>query len=265
MPPRSVRERWNNLEKDVVVVHQMPKGKTCPSPSPFPLKLETFLRIAGVKYENDWKYWRSSKGKTPWITVNKKDIADSQLSMEFVRKNMDKDINSHLTPEEAAIARGFQVTLDERFYWCMALDRFVFNQGKNFPDLVDFGMPMFLFKAFIKYNMIPTVKKQAHGHGIGRHTDEEIKKIARDDLKSFANYLGNKPFLMGDTPTEVDCSLFAMLCMVLFTTPDDDFLKIYLEKEHQNLVDYVTRMKEKYWPDWDDCLAGAKPADADKK
>ena len=69
MAPRAVRERWNNIGKDVVVVHQFNKGLTCPSPSPFPIKLETFLRIAGIKYENDHEYWRSKKGKSPWITA----------------------------------------------------------------------------------------------------------------------------------------------------------------------------------------------------
>jgi hypothetical protein len=31
-----------NYPKDVVILHQFPRGLRCPSPSPFPLKLETW-------------------------------------------------------------------------------------------------------------------------------------------------------------------------------------------------------------------------------
>jgi len=38
-------------DKKVIVVHQFPRGKNCPSPSPFPLKVETFLRMNKIEYE----------------------------------------------------------------------------------------------------------------------------------------------------------------------------------------------------------------------
>ena len=33
------REEWNSAGKDVVVLHQLPRATTCPSVSPFPLKV----------------------------------------------------------------------------------------------------------------------------------------------------------------------------------------------------------------------------------
>ena len=34
----------------VIVLHQFPRGKNAPSPSPYPLKVETFLRMTKLPY-----------------------------------------------------------------------------------------------------------------------------------------------------------------------------------------------------------------------
>ena len=40
-----------------------------------------------------------SSGKTPWITVNGKDVSDSQLAIEYLEKELEKSLNDHLKPE----------------------------------------------------------------------------------------------------------------------------------------------------------------------
>jgi len=35
----------------VLILHNWPRGRNTPCISPFPLKLETFLRVFGIKYE----------------------------------------------------------------------------------------------------------------------------------------------------------------------------------------------------------------------
>lgn len=37
--------------KDVVILHQFPRGLNLPSISPFALKLETYLRMAEINYQ----------------------------------------------------------------------------------------------------------------------------------------------------------------------------------------------------------------------
>ena len=239
--------------KDVVVIHQFPKGKVLHSASPFVIKLMTFLKIAGIDYVCDHKNWKGPKGKTPWITINGKNVADSQLAIEYLMKALDKNINSHLSPEEAAVERVFQVTIDDRFYWCGAIDRFIFNDPLNFQKIGTMPVPKFLEPLFVKRVVAPTIKKQSHAHGLGRHTDEEIKKIALGDMKAFSDYLGNKPYLMGEKPTVVDCTLFGFMAATLWTLPESDFLTAALKKDYPNLVSYTERIKEKYWSTWDEC------------
>ena len=57
-------------------------------------------------------------------------MSDSQLAIEYLEKELEKSLNDHLSPEHKAVARAFQVTLDDRFAWCLAIDRLVYGQGK---------------------------------------------------------------------------------------------------------------------------------------
>ena len=46
------RKKWASVERDKVVLHQFSRSSTVtPSPSPFVLKLETYLRMAKIPYE----------------------------------------------------------------------------------------------------------------------------------------------------------------------------------------------------------------------
>ena len=37
-------------EKQLIILHQFPRGKNAPSPSPYPIKVETFLRMNKIAY-----------------------------------------------------------------------------------------------------------------------------------------------------------------------------------------------------------------------
>ena len=45
-----LKAEWSRAGKDVVVLHMFNRARDCPNPSPFPLKLETWLRIHDIKY-----------------------------------------------------------------------------------------------------------------------------------------------------------------------------------------------------------------------
>ncbi len=56
----------------------------------------------------DFEEPMSKKGKTPWITLNSVDVADSQLSIEYITRELGIDIESNLTEEEKAVSRAFR-------------------------------------------------------------------------------------------------------------------------------------------------------------
>ena len=59
----------------------------------------------------------SSKGKSPWLTYNGKDIADSQMCIEFLMKEFNVDFNTHLSPLEKSQARAYFKLVEESMRW----------------------------------------------------------------------------------------------------------------------------------------------------
>lgn len=67
--------------------------------------------------KNDFDEPMGPKGKTPWMTLNGVDTADSQLCIELLASKFKKDHSFHLTDEEKAVARAIQIMAEEHLYW----------------------------------------------------------------------------------------------------------------------------------------------------
>ncbi|EFX86930.1 GST-N-Metaxin-like protein [Daphnia pulex] len=246
-----MKKRGNDIGQDVVVLHQLDRGVFTPNISPFPLKLETYLRMANIPYQNDFKNPIGPKGKTPWITLNGVDYSDSQLCLEMLAKRFQKDFSSHLSAEEQAVARSLQIMAEEHFYWLIVLQRFVYTKGKtlfqiqtSLPSILRLMMPIIARK----------VKSQTQAQGMGRHTKEEAIEMGMKDLRAMSTFLGTKPYFMGEKPTEMDCSMFGILAQVVWSLPGSSF-ESHMNGEFLNLRSFCNRMKSKFWPDWDQCLS----------
>lgn len=100
-----------------VILHQFPPTNLVASPSPPCLKLETFLRMTRIPYENEYGLKFSKKGKIPWIEFNGQEIADSNFCIQFLKREFKVDIDSHLTNTEKAIAHSIRTMLEENTYW----------------------------------------------------------------------------------------------------------------------------------------------------
>ena len=89
------------------------------------------------------------------------------------------------------------------------------------------------------------------------HTPAEIIALGTRSIAAIAEFLGTKPFLMGNEPTGIDATIFAFVAGTLcphFKTP----LRTAAER-HPNLSRYVARMTARYYPDRGE-IAGCKAA-----
>lgn len=243
------RKKWNDVGQDIVVLHMFPRGRFCPNLSPFVLKLETYLRMAEVPYQVDFEEPLGPKGKSPWISLNGEEIGDSQLIMEMLGPKYGKDFSSHLSTEQLAIARAMRIMIEDHFLWCLAVWRFDVDAGKAFLNSIEAPYILRFVIALFRRRIVGASRVQ----GLGRHSHEEVMEMGRKDLKALSLCLGEKPFLMGDKPTEVDCALFGFLAQVVWNSAGSPYLQM-LETECINLQAYCHRIKERYWPDWGQCL-----------
>src|SRR5205823_7016158 len=79
-----------------------------PDPSPFVMKAEVLLKMAGLPYRTDDTGFRSApKGKLPYIDDDGERIADSTFIRLHVEKKYGFDFDRGLDQEHRAVALAF--------------------------------------------------------------------------------------------------------------------------------------------------------------
>ncbi|CAC5358794.1 unnamed protein product [Mytilus coruscus] len=240
---------------DTVILHQIGRGPYAPSLTPYAIKLETYLRMAKIPYENVHSFTYSKKGKVPWIEYNGETIPDSEFCIEHLNNKLGIDLDKDFTAKERGIARAFQKMLEESTYWSFVLDRWSYD--KDWAAFKAMKVP-----TLTGYLIRRDMKKMSYAHGMGRHSSDEVYHIMELDLKAVSDFLGNRKFLLGDKPCQADCSVFGFIGNAYwqsFGSPVESRIK-----EYRNLCDYCERMKETFWPDWDECITHGYTKEATK-
>ncbi|ODM93960.1 hypothetical protein Ocin01_12723 [Orchesella cincta] len=240
--------RWNTSPKDVVILHGFPPAKALPNLSPYIMKVETYLRLANLRYTLDKKDYFGPKGKSPWITLNGQHIADSEFIIEFLGKKFEKNFSQKSSDLQLATANVVRTMLEEFFTCVLGLERMIYNDYSKFSSLANIPLPFY-------YYMRHMIKTRFWEQGIGRHSQEEVTQIMTKKLQAVSTLLGNQKFFGGDEICEDDCGIFAVLAQCLWGLPDNSVYEKLMNGECSNLKEYCLRIKEKLWADWDHCLA----------
>lgn len=231
-----------------------------PDPSPFVMKAETLLRIAGLPYRTDTTgLSKAPKGKLPYIDDDAEFVADSTFIRWHLEKKYGIDFDRGLSPEQRAAAWALEKMAEDQLYWTIVDARWTddanFEKG---PRTFFKGAPAPL-RPFIITIIRRRVRNTLHAHGMGRHSREEIVRLGTRSIDAMADYLGNNPFFMGPAPTGVDATMFAFAAMTFcrhFETP----LRTAAER-HDNLRRYVGRMTARYYREMGE-IAGCKAIEA---
>jgi glutathione S-transferase len=221
-----------------------PLIKGTPNPGPFCIKLETALRLAGVAYETSLVRNPSEgpKGKAPFVEIDGERIGDSTLILQKLKDEQGVDLDLRLTPRERAQSHALQRMMEERLYMVLVYSRWI--EPGNWAKLrqIFFGaMPMPL-RFLVPRAARKRVRRNLHGHGIGRHSREEIYALGASDLAAISTVLGDKPFLFGEHPTLADATAFGLLVSII--GPDFESPLQTSALGHANLVSYTERMGE---------------------
>lgn len=250
-----------DFAQDVVYLYQFTRTPVIPSLSPFCLKAETWLRIAGLKYENvDHKLkLRSKKGQLPFVEINGQEIADSSFIIKQLTAKFDKDLDAPLSSEQRNIAHAMISMIENHLLWVFATIR-----SRNVKQMIQAykldlqhalgsKLPAPLLNFAFKMKLKNSMTKRVKAHGLGVHTPEEIEEFGRCDLKVLSDMLADKPFFFGDDPSMLDVVAFANVAQILFMDKEVSFpMRDWIEENCTNLVGLVNRIKERFYPDWDE-------------
>ncbi|KAJ3126486.1 hypothetical protein HK098_007468 [Nowakowskiella sp. JEL0407] len=241
--------------KDVVVLHQLPRPpfKGYPNFSAPCMKLETYLRMTGVKYiVKEVLPSTGPKKKVPYITLNGETIADSQLIIWHLQKIKlpgYTDIDAHLTTDEKILVDSVRLLAEEILYRHIGWERWANPKNAKatrdsiFHD-IPFPMRYLVFSIVQKNNT-----KASQMHGFGRFTHSEQLQFSFRAIDRLSELLGDKRYMLGDKPCSLDAIVFGELMDVTKAheywpdIPTGGYLKT-----KENLVKYVQRMFNEYFP-----------------
>ncbi len=223
-----------------------------PNVSPACMKLETWLRITGVPYERaPLDIANAPKGKVPYIIEQDGTrIGDSTLIVEHLKAARGTDPDAGLSAEQRAVATAFRRMLKEHFYWVIIHERY--KDERNWPQYrqLIIGMLDCLpeeHRAAGTDQYRKMFLEQLQAQGLGRHSAEDVHRLGKEDLVAVSDYLGAKPFFLGERPTTVDATLYAYVGSMLgmgLDSPVKDF-----GRSRENLVRYCQRMHERFFPE----------------
>ncbi|KAK3859175.1 hypothetical protein Pcinc_034686 [Petrolisthes cinctipes] len=110
-----------DFEKDVVYLYQFTRTPVLPSLSPYCLKVETWLRLSDLKYENvDHKMkYKSKKGQLPFVEVNGEEIADSAIIIKELGSRYNCEMDSALSAEQRNVAHATVSMIENHFAWVL--------------------------------------------------------------------------------------------------------------------------------------------------
>ena len=221
---------------------------TLPDPSPFCLKVDAYLRAAGIAFETraGLQYMRKApKGKLPYIEDDGQVIADSAFILEHLKRKYGDPLDGALTPEQRATSHAFIKMMDENLYWCVVHSRWI--DPALWPTIRHsfFGAMPLPARIMVPVLAQRQVKQALHMHGLGRHSAEDILGIAKRDLTALSDFLGEKEYFHGAGPTTLDTTAYGFLAGIII--PPFQCALSDAARGYPNLVRFVERFRERYY------------------
>merc|ERR1712088_1012072 len=208
---------------------------TIPCLSAMQLKLESWLKFHGIKYENVQEKenlpasallpMQSNDYLTTLATKEEKMVMPMELDAE--QKNI----------QHAMISLAEKNIHFAILSWqCSNLENTLKGYNINLQTYLNSKAPLALLKLFFKNNFCKSGMKMVKSNGFSQTTTEELDQPAKNDLKVLAEMLGEKEFFFGNAASLLDLVVFSHLAQV--TVVDESAtcpLRDHIKAEHENL------------------------------
>ncbi len=233
----------------MITLHQFPPALGLPNASPFCLKLELYLRMANLPYRNAYtlELHKAPKGKLPWIDDDGVALADSGLIIDYLKRKYGDPLDGDLSPLQRAQALAITRLVEEHLYWTVLHDRWISEAGWALTGPGFFGGMPWPLRAIVPIVARRGIRAELRGHGMGRHTPEQIHALGTADVDALSELLGDQPYFLGAQATSVDAVAGAFLANILMV-PLETPVKA-AAAGHANLVAYCRRVAQRYFPE----------------
>jgi glutathione S-transferase len=235
-----------------ITLYQFKPMGGLPNPSPFCMKLETYLRMSGLPHtvETMTSMKKSPTGKAPVVEIDGVVMADSGVIINHLERTHGHPVDGKLTLAQRAESLAFQRMIEEHLYWVALYARWIDpdHTAERRPVIGEIiGMPAWMMSfmgGFIERGMMKRMK----AHGLGLHGAEGIWQMGIADIQALSQWLGNRTWGFNDTPTTFDACLASMIALITRTGWENPLTRA--TQKHPNLVAHAERMMARYFPEF---------------
>ncbi|MGH8813657.1 MAG: Tom37 metaxin N-terminal-like domain-containing protein, partial [Advenella sp.] len=154
----------------MMLLYQFERTWGIPNLSHFCCKMETYLRMADIKYTVKATLpLFAPKRKLPYIEDGDLKLADSRFIIRHLKAKY-KDLDEGLTPAESALSLAMQRLLEEHLFWATMYSRWQYTDANwqvNKKAIFSVMPPGIRDLAAVYYRH--RIQRQILGHGTGRH------------------------------------------------------------------------------------------------
>jgi glutathione S-transferase len=202
---------------------QFPRALGVMNPSPFCMKVEVFLKLAGLAYRVDdgTLPMRLPKGKLPALRDGGTLVCDSQAIVEHLQQRFAPQLPAGLRERERAADLALRRLFEEHYYFTALWGRWIDDAAFARVAASFFQRLPGPLRRPVAALVRRKMRRDLQGQGMGRHAPAEIAARACADLDAAQAMLGERPFFGGDSPSTLDCTAYAFLANALFVDIDN--------------------------------------------
>lgn len=220
-----------------------------PDPSTFCLKGLVLLKMSGLPFAVETgDVTKAPKKKFPVLYDNGRPIPDTTLIRFHLETHYGIDFDQGLTETQRGLAWALEKLCEDNLYWAIMHERWALEENFERGPREFFASVPAPMRPLVVALVKREVKRNLHGHGLGRHSRDELMTIARRGVDAVAQALGDNDWIMGETPCGADASVWATiysLCCDRFRSPLTDYVA-----NDARLTAYSQRGLAHWFPDF---------------
>ena len=227
-----------------IVLYQFPPMFGVDNPSPFCLKVEAWLKLAGLPFSIHHTIApnRAPKGKLPYIRLDDQCVCDSDTIIATLAARSGIHLDNALDAREAAELHALVRMLEHHYYWAMVWSRWVGPNWALTRAEISQAMP-FGVRHIVPKIIHRQIRRDLHGQGLGRLGEAEIYRRANQDMAAASDYLGDRPYLGGAQPVTADAAFYGLIANALGQNQPGPLVDF--ARTRSNLVSYAARMRKR--------------------
>ncbi len=236
----------------MITLYQYLPAWTVPCISPYVTKVAYYMTMAKVPFQTKPQDLTrldqdTPHGKLPVIVdEDGTKVADSTHIVQYLRTKRGDPLDGDASAEERAQMLAWNRMIDEHTYW-VAVIQPRWRETPNWEIYLriiagtdDVPPGLRAFADDFRHRILTEFMQG----GWGRMSADVIYQRARADVDALSDFLGGKPFFMGQKPRSIDACVLSILRHII-DTPFTFDTKDYAAGK-RNLVEYMGRMKDRF-------------------